>query len=107
MSKSRQDQDQSAEFYASRGQSRYMIITKLEVKDRLKEIGKRYGISQGDVVDVLVENTNFDSLVEQMEDKRSVRLAIDGRVKTDLAKRISLLSPEKQAEIERILTEAA
>jgi hypothetical protein len=103
MSKQRQEQDQSAEFYASRGQARYMVITKLEVKDRLKEIGKLHGISQGDVVDVLVENANFSDLTDALEEKRVARQAMDGRITNDLTKRIKALSPEKQAEIEKIL----
>lgn len=95
-------QDQSKGFYEQRGMVRQTVIMTEAHKNKLKEVAKRYAITQGEVVEVLLDSADMDAMGQFLTERRNGKLA-QRETKTDLSKRLKGLSPEKRAAIEAIL----
>lgn len=91
-------------FYEDKGMIRYTVILTPQNKEKLAVIAKRFDVSQIDLVNILVEDANADDLYLQS------RLAKIAAAKADrpltvsaVKKKIKDLSPEKLAEIDRLI----
>lgn len=94
--------NQSARFYEEKGMARQMVIMSQESKATLKDVAKTYRLSQGELIDVLLENAVWDSLTTQMEAKRNEK--VSSRVKkVSMAKKLEGLTPEQLAAVEAII----
>lgn len=76
---------------------RYTIIIGVEQQQKLATLAKENGISQADVIEVLVDNAD-DSLKMAFAAKKESKVETRGR-KKDLVKAINALSPEEKAAI--------
>ena len=80
---------------------RHMLILTKPNKERFAEAAKKYGLSQVDFMNILLENVNFESLAPAFE----TAAVKQGRKVTPggIAKRLKGLTPEKLAEIDRLI----
>lgn len=95
------EQDRSPGFYEARGKVRHMLILEKSSKERLKEIAKRFGLTQGEVADVLIANADINAL--EANGLFRLKAETGGVKKTALAKKMKEATPEQLAEIQRIL----
>lgn len=89
-----------AEIYERRGEVRHMIVMKMSVREKIKNLAKAYRVQQGDVIDVVIENMDLTKVGPALEARREVKAKPK---KTEIAKKIRGLSPEKLAQIEAII----
>lgn len=92
-------------FYEDKGMIRYTVILTPQNKEKLADIAKRFDVSQIDLVNILVEDANADDLFLQ---SRLAKIAAAKEANRPLtvsavAKKIKTLSPEKLAEIDRLI----
>jgi hypothetical protein len=89
-------------FYEDKGMVRHMLILTKPNKERLVEAAKRYGLSQVDFTNVLLEHIDFDSLAPFFN---AAATTGRGRKVTPggIAKKLKGLTPEKLAEIEKLI----
>lgn len=89
-------------FYEQRGYVRHTLILPVEYKERLKAIAKKYKLTQGEVVEEMINIFDQTSLPSILEARRTNKTS--GRTtKTELLKRMKGLSPEQIAAIEAII----
>ena len=90
-------------FYEQKGMVRHTLILSEAHKKQLKELSKTAGITQGDLIEVLIDFAVANDLSEAFETKRNSRS--DGRttLKSALTKKLKDLSPEQLAAIEKIV----
>lgn len=73
---------------------RYAIIVEQVVQEKLAKIAKTHKISQGAVVETLMEHADMDKLDAAFKARREAKVA--GRTgKTAILKRLSKLTPEQ------------
>lgn len=87
-------------FYEEKGMTRYGMVIPADTKEKLDSVAKTYGLSQGDVVQVLIEEMNAEALHDIFNAKRESK--VDGRkTRTDfqrkLSKSVNKLTPEQIA----------
>lgn len=100
MSEAQKDPD----YYATRGIVRQMVLLSNDHCERLKEIAKAHKINTGEVVEVLLDQMDAESMVKHFDEKRQSKVKKDGRIaKGDLTKKMKEATPEQLAEIQRIL----
>lgn len=100
------EQDQSKGFYEQRGMVRHMIVLPEQSKAALKEIAKTHGITQGEVVEVLLNQMDSALLAQHFEAKRSSKVGIR-TAKSDLANKLLNLSAAQLAAITAIIDAGA
>lgn len=99
-------QEQNAGFYEQKGMVRHMIILPEAHKVKLKRIAKTYAITQGEVVEVMLDQINLDQMGSHFEAKRALK--DDGRLsKSVLVNKMKTLSPEQMRAIEAIMAGTA
>lgn len=99
-----ENQDRSAGFYEQQGKVRHMVILEKNSKTRLKDLSKRFGLTQGEVLDVLIEQGDIEALAAagKFEEKKDGKK--DGKVtKTGLLKKMKDLTPDQLAAINQIV----
>lgn len=90
------------DFYKDKGKLRYTVITTEQHREKLNKIAKTYRISQGDVIEVLLDQANLGLLGHHFDAKRESKS--DGKLtKTELMKKMKGLTPEQLAAIEKII----
>lgn len=98
-----QQKSKSASFYEERGLIRHMIIITPEHRDKLKAEAKKVGLIQGEIIEVLLDNVDFESLAEKFKAKKAGK--VEGKLtKADLLKKMKDLSPEQLAAIDAIVS---
>lgn len=96
------EKQQSKDFYAEKGMIRHMVILTSQHRDNLKAEAKKVGLTQGEFLEVLLDNVQFDTLTEQFKAKKAGKS--EGKLtKAELLKKMTNLTPEKLAAIEAIV----
>jgi hypothetical protein len=89
-------------FYEAKGMVRRTIILSENHFKKLKDSAKQVRLTQGEVLEVLLDNADFDALAGQFQVKRQSKQG--GRqVDSALVKKMKGASPEKLAQIQAIL----
>lgn len=89
-------------FYESKGYVRHMVILPVEYKERLKSIAKKYKVTQGEVVEEMLNIFDKTELPNVLEERRAAKTS--GRTtKTELLKRMKGLSQDQIEAIEAII----
>jgi hypothetical protein len=92
-------QDQSKAFYEQKGMVRRTVIMTKEHIDKLRALAKKFVLTQGEVIEVLLDN------VENVNGGKFIaKRVIKGDSKV-LVKKLKNLSPEKLAQIEALIGE--
>lgn len=97
-----QQKSKSASFYEDRGLIRHMVIISPEHREKLKAEAKKVGLIQGEVIEVLLDCVDFDSLADKFKAKKVGKT--EGKLtKADLLKKMKDLTPEQLAAINEIV----
>jgi hypothetical protein len=84
---------------------RHMITLPEQQKEKLKKLSKDFHLTQGEIVDVLLEQIDLSLMGQHFEARRNGKLS--GRsIQTDLIKKMKGLSQEQIAAIQSILSTA-
>ena len=95
-------QQTTTEFYKEKGKVRYTLILDEKAKDKLLNVAKTYRITQGEVLEVLLNQLNLGLMGQHFEAKRLAK--DDGKTsKTELSKMMRDATPEQLAAIQAIL----
>ncbi len=100
------ERNQSKGFYEAKGMVRHVVILTEAHKTKLKQLAKTYNITQGEVVEVLLDLEPQDrhGWSVWFEAKRDAKH--EGKTtKTDLAKKVREASPETLAAIQALLNQ--
>ena len=100
-----ENQDRSQGFYEQQGKVRHMVILEKDSKTRLKDLSKRFNLTQGEVLDVMIEHGNIDELAAagKFEEKKAGKR--EGKVtKGELLKKMKDLTSEQLAAIDAIVS---
>jgi hypothetical protein len=89
-------------YYEQRGYVRHMIILPDSYKAKLKKLAKSYMISQGEVIEVFLDQSNLSTLDEDFKNKRQSKVG-DKSSKAELLRKMKDLTPEQLAEIQKIV----
>lgn len=101
---SEQEQDQPKGFYEQKGMVRHTIILTEANKTKLKETAKTYKITQGDVVEVLLDQMDLNQIGPHFEVRHAGKDT--GKTsKSELVKKLTAASPETLAAIEVLLNQ--
>ena len=88
--------------YEKLGMTRHMVILSEGHRKTLKEEAKKVKLTQGEFLEVLLDNTDFAALLDKFKDKKVGKSA--GKLtKADLLKQMTNLTPEQLAAIEAIV----
>lgn len=94
--------EESKDYYKQKGMTRLTVILGETGHARLRDLAKEEGLSQGDIIEVLLFNSAIVADQGFFEAKRQSKIA--GRTeKTSLAKKLKNLTPEQRAQIEAIV----
>lgn len=92
-------QNRSAGFYEAKGMARYTLIIGKEHKDKLDSFASKFGISQGNVVEVLLDQANQEVLAPFFNTKAGMggrgRKASKTATQRDLIKMLKGMTPEQ------------
>ncbi|HJV26723.1 MAG TPA: hypothetical protein VJ673_13630 [Aromatoleum sp.] len=89
-------------FYKEKGLVRHMVTMDEPHVTELKKVAKRFGIKQGDVVEVMLDQLDPARMGQHFE-ARKARDKPTTTTKTELVKKMKDLSPVQIAAIEAIL----
>lgn len=96
-------QDQSKGFYEAKGMVRQTVILTEGHKERLKQLAKLHNVTQGEVIEVLLDYTDFEMFADKFKAKKAVKS--EGKLtKGDLLKKMTNLTPEQLAAIAAIVS---
>jgi Spy/CpxP family protein refolding chaperone len=84
-------------------QTRYTVVVGKLAQARLASIAKQFKISQGAVMEVMIENVDVQALEEQFKARREQKVQSRGS-KTELLEKIKKLTPEQRAYLESLGT---
>lgn len=87
------------DFYKDKDVSRYTIVMSDGHKEKLKKVAKTYGITQGDVVEVLLDQMNLGLLGGHLEAKRKVKTS-DRVSQRAVIEQLKGLTPEQLKAVE-------
>lgn len=86
--------EQNKSYYEERGSIRQMVILSQDHCSRLKSLAKQYKLNTGEVMEVLLDNANFEALNSKFVEKHASKR--DGRtIKSELLKKLKEMSPEQ------------
>lgn len=81
---------------------RYSIIVSPDRQERLADVAKQFHLSQGDVIEVLIDHMNEQTLQQALVAKRDSKVERRGR-KKDIDKAIErMTAEERQALLEKL-----
>lgn len=95
-------QEQAKGFYEQKGMVRHMLILPETHKQKLKKIAGVYGLTQGEVVEVMLDQINLNMIGGHFEAKKTSKGA-GKSTKADLIKKMKALTPAQMKAIEAIL----
>lgn len=94
--------DTTKDFYEQRGMIRHMVILSSEHRDTLKVEARKASLTQGEFLEVLLDNADFTALAEKFKAKKAGKS--EGKLtKADLLKKMKGLTPEQLAAINQIV----
>ncbi len=82
------------DFYAEKGMARYTMILGPAHKDKIENVAKTYGISQGNVIEVLLDQMDESLLGSYFEAKKTVKGTRQG-AKGAIVAKLKGLTPEQ------------
>lgn len=82
-------------------QTRYTVVVDKLAQTRLASIAKQFKISQGAVMEVMIQNVDVQALEEQFKARREKKVQSRGS-KTELLQKIKKLTPEQKAYLESL-----
>jgi Spy/CpxP family protein refolding chaperone len=82
-------------------QTRYTVVVGKLAQARLASIAKQFKISQGAVMEVMIENVDVQALEDQFKARREQKVQSRGS-KTELLEKIKKLTPEQRAYLESL-----
>lgn len=88
------------------GLIRQMFIISTAHKEKLKQLAKSYKLTQGEIIEILLDHVDLSVMEARFEARRAEKVATRRARKPDLLRLIrsdESLSPEKRAAIEAIL----
>jgi len=88
-----------ADFYKDKDVARYTMVLSEPHKDKLKKVSKTYGISQGEVVEVLLDQMNLGLLGGHFEAKRKSKTS-DRISQRAVIEQLKGLTPEQLKAVE-------
>lgn len=89
-------------YYEAKGNERFMIIMRKESRACLKSLAKQFQLTQGEAIEVMLENLNIDALGPKFRERRENKLS-GKNAESDLARKLMAMSPEKRARIEAMI----
>ena len=92
-------------FYEAKGCERFMIIMRKESRASLKSLAKQFQLTQGEAVEVMLENLDLAALGPKFRLRRESKLS-GKNAESDLARKLMAMSPEKRAEIAAMIAAA-
>lgn len=90
-------------YYEQKGMVRQMFIMTEATKERLKQVAKRFSLTQGEVLEVLIDHIDEDALAPVLQEKRALKIADRDSAKAAIIKKIRKMSPKQLAVIEQIV----
>jgi ribosomal protein S15P/S13E len=88
------------DYYKNKGLTRYTIILPLAHKERLDNLGKTYGLNQGEVLEVMLDQMDHTALKPHFEAKAAAK--VDGRKGEKEGSKRALISKLKDLTPEQI-----
>lgn len=85
-------------FYEQRGYVRHTLILRPVYKEQIKSIAKLHKVTQGELVEALIDVMDIDKLANNLSQRRELAPS-----KSDLMKKLKGISQEKITEIMKIL----
>jgi Spy/CpxP family protein refolding chaperone len=82
-------------------QTRYTVVVGKLAQSRLASIAKQFKISQGAVMEVMIENVDVQALEEQFKARRELKVQSRGS-KSELMNTLKALTPEQRAYLESL-----
>ncbi|MFT4064301.1 hypothetical protein [Paraburkholderia sp.] len=82
-------------------ESRYTVTVNKLAQSRLASIAKQFKISQGAVMEVLIENADISALEEQFRARREQKVQSRG-TKSRMLEKLKSLTPEQRAYLESL-----
>jgi hypothetical protein len=96
--------EQSKDFYELRGKVRHMVILDPSHKARLKAWAKQYKLTQGEIMEVLIDQADLNALEPHFAAHRFKRISEDETsLKKTVVKNIKSATPEQLAAIAQIM----
>ena len=93
------DQSQSTDFYAQKGMVRYTVILAPAKRDRFKEIAAEQGLTQPELLEAMIDSFDAARSAPAIDAIKARK----GASVSKIAKKLKDLSPEKLAEIEKLI----
>lgn len=91
-------------FYEQKGLVRYTVIFSPVHREKLKQTAKQFGITQGEVVEVMLDQLDANAMAPHFQAKKTGKA--EGRItKTELVKKMKDLTPAQLAAIEAIVSQ--
>lgn len=82
-------------------QTRYTVVVGKLAQARLASIAKQFKISQGAVMEVMIDNVDVQVLEDQFKARREQKVQSRGS-KTELLEKMKKLTPEQRAYLESL-----
>jgi hypothetical protein len=92
-------------YYEQKGYIRQMIILPEAQKNKLKQIAKTYAITQGEVIEVMLDQVDLTRKYDHFSAKRSEKLAGRSSIRAALTRKMKDLTPEQLTAIEAIINQ--
>jgi len=82
---------------------RYSILLRIDQRDKLNEVAKRYKVTQPEMVGVLIDTMNEGLLAPHFTKIRHEKEEARAKAKSDpLLKKFKTLTPEQRAKLEEL-----
>lgn len=92
----------STGFYEEKGMARYTMILPREHKDKIAAVAKSFKISQGEVVEVLLEEMEVSMLRSRFEAKRNAKRS-NKSSRREILEKMKGLTPEELKAVEETI----
>jgi ABC-type sugar transport system ATPase subunit len=103
MTENTQAASRTTGFYEAKGMIRRTVILNKGYPDKLSKIAEDYSLSQGEVVEVFLDQFDANRLGEHLKAKKVAKKPSARLTKTDMVKKMKDLKPEQLAAIEAII----
>lgn len=99
-----EDEEQQKGFYEAKGLIRRTLIIEPTTKDAIKALAKRFKLTQGEIIDVLVAHADIDAIERAGHFRAKRESRSDGRSSPQrLVNQLKNLPPEQLDEIKKLL----
>ena len=100
-----QAETKTKDFYVEKGMTRYTMILSKTHKEKIENVAKTYGITQGNVVEVLLDQMNVSLLGTHFETKRGAKSSRQG-AKGAIVAKLKDMTPEQLKKVEAAIAAA-